>query len=66
MTTLQLAKGLKLSTRATESFTKEEIGEAVGLTHTSGTFGTYLSALTSNNLVARHGNTYRISEDLFA
>ena len=47
-----------------EKFTKEELGEAVGLSHSSGTFGTYLSSLTSNNLAVRDGKLYSISPDL--
>lgn len=49
---------------SSETFSKEEIGEAVGLVHTSGTFGTYLSRLTSNNLVVKESGGYRISPDL--
>ena len=46
-------------------FSKEELGEAVGLVHTSGTFGTYLSSLTSNNLAKRDSSgLYEISKDL--
>lgn len=48
-----------------ESFDKAELGDAVGLSSTSGTFGTYLSSLTSNNLAVRDGaGMYRISPDL--
>lgn len=47
-------------------FTKAELADAVGLSHTSGTFGTYLSSLTSNNLAVRESGHYTISPDLMA
>lgn len=48
-----------------QSFTRAELGEAMGLESSGGTFGTYLSALTSNNLAYRDGNhLYQISRDL--
>jgi len=46
------------------TFTKSELASAVGLVHTSGTFGTYLSSLTSNNLATRTRGQYQISPDL--
>jgi len=47
------------------SLSKEEIGELTQLTHNSGTFGTYLSILKSNNLIEIEGSNLKISENLF-
>jgi len=41
-----------------------ELAEAVGITHTGGTFGTYLSKLNSNGLIDKSGGTIRLSEVL--
>lgn len=52
---------------ADSTFTRQELAEAVGLTHTSGTFGTYLSSLTSNNLAVRTPQReYVVSPDLMS
>jgi DNA-binding PadR family transcriptional regulator len=49
------------------SRSKEELGEIVGITPTSGTFSTYLSKLRSNGLVTvdRSTGQLKASEDLF-
>lgn len=39
-----------------ESVTKEQIGEIVGLSHTSGTFSTYLSELRSAGIISTRGD----------
>ncbi len=53
-----------LFTLSTVNLSKAEIGREVGLSHTSGTFSTYMSTLTSNGLVDRNDGLYRISEEL--
>lgn len=51
--------------RPAESFTKSELGEAVGLKHTTGSFTTYMSSLTSNNLAVKDSaGRYQVGEDL--
>ncbi len=47
------------------TFSKEEIAENTGLVASSGTFGTYLSMLRSNNLVEQTENGIKASENLF-
>jgi hypothetical protein len=47
-----------------DGISREEIGEEVGVTHTSGTFGTYLSKLRSNRLVEVHGQVLFAGEPL--
>lgn len=49
-----------------QEFSKLELGDALGMEHTGGTFGTYLSKLTSNNLVVKTSLGYKISEDMFS
>jgi len=44
---------------------REELGELTGLASNSGTFGTYLSTLRSNNLIEIANNSIMASEDLF-
>lgn len=46
------------------SLTKENIGLATGLSSSSGTFGTYLSKLTSNALVEKRGSAYCLAPEL--
>lgn len=48
-----------------EWMTKEQLGEAVDISSTSGTFNTYLSALRSNGLVESEHGQIRASESLF-
>jgi len=43
---------------------KEELGELAGLSHVSGTFGTYLSMLRSNSLIETNG-LIKASDNLF-
>jgi len=43
---------------------KQEIGDAVGLSHTSGTFSTYLSTLTANRLAYKSNGLYFSAEEL--
>lgn len=45
--------------------TKDELGEVVGISPTSGTFGTYLSSLRSNGLVESDKGQVRASDNLF-
>lgn len=47
------------------SLTKEELGEATGLSFGSGTFGTYLSMLRANSLIETNGSGVKISDNLF-
>lgn len=44
---------------------KEQLGEAVSMTHTSGSFGTYLSYLRSRGLIKTTGKTVVASGELF-
>lgn len=44
---------------------KEELGEAVGMSSSSGSFGTYLSTLRSNNLITTTPKSAKASEELF-
>jgi len=46
------------------SVTREEIGAAVGMSHTSGTFGTYFSKLRSNDLIFVNKNVVGIATQL--
>lgn len=50
---------------APKALSKEELGEMVGLSANSGTFGTYLSMLRSNGLVETEGGLIKASETLF-
>ncbi len=45
--------------------TKEELGAEANMTHTSGSFGTYLSYLRSRGLIKTSGQTVIASEELF-
>jgi hypothetical protein len=47
-----------------EPITKEQLAQSVGITHTSGTFGTYFSKLRSNSLVEVNGNMVRAGDPL--
>lgn len=44
---------------------KEDLGAAVGMSSTSGSFGTYLSTLRSNNLITTTPKSAKASEELF-
>lgn len=46
-------------------FTKEALGEQVGMSYISGSFGTYLSILRSNGLIEIRDQTIHLSENLF-
>jgi len=48
-----------------DGLTKEELGERAGITHTSGTFGTYLATLKRNGLIKVSGKEVQIAEELF-
>lgn len=48
-----------------ESATKEDLATAVGLSSSSGTFGTYFSQLKSNNLVEYNNGQAKATSDLF-
>lgn len=45
--------------------TKELLGEMLPMSHTSGTFGTYLSILRANKLINVSGNEITLSDNLF-
>ena len=47
-----------------EPVTRAQLAEAVGITHTSGTFGTYFSKLRSNGLVEVNGEWVRAGDPL--
>ena len=48
-----------------EGYLKEQLGEAAGLVHTSGSFGTYMSILRSNNLIEVSNGEIKASDHLF-
>lgn len=48
-----------------DEMSKEELGAAVGMSSTSGSFGTYLSTLRSNNLITTTPKSAKASEELF-
>lgn len=45
--------------------TKEDLGEAVGMTHSSGSFGTYLSILRSNGIAETGREGVKASDNIF-
>jgi hypothetical protein len=57
----------ELVDRFPKQVSKAELGEIVGISHTSGTYSTYLSKLRSNGLVTvdRQSGQLKASEDLF-
>jgi hypothetical protein len=55
----------ELAHRYPKSYTKAELGEIVGMSHTSGSFGTYLSTLKRNGLIKSEGGEVKASEELF-
>lgn len=57
----------RLVERFPSTLSKEELGDVVGITPTSGTYSTYLSKLRSNGLVVvdRSTGQLKASEDLF-
>ena len=44
---------------------KEYLGESVGMVHSSGSFGTYISILRSNGIVETNANGVKASDNLF-
>ena len=46
------------------SITREELGEETGMTHTGGTFTTYLGTLRRNQLVIAEGNEVRLNPEI--
>ena len=48
-----------------ESMTREEMAEQAGLIPTTGTFGTYLSQLRSNELIEMRDGKVKASDNLF-
>jgi hypothetical protein len=54
-----------LGTQYPKSFLKIEIGRAVEMSSTSGSFGTYLSTLKKNNLISIDSGRVKASDDLF-
>ncbi|UCE67365.1 MAG: DUF87 domain-containing protein [Candidatus Zixiibacteriota bacterium] len=48
-----------------EEISKEDLAVQVGLTYGTGTWGTYLSALRSNDLINENGNMLKANETLF-
>lgn len=48
-----------------DEMTKEELGDAIGMKHTSGSFGTYLSYLRKRGLIVTTGQDVKASEELF-
>lgn len=48
------------------SFSKEEIGDAVQISPTSGSFRTYMSKLKSNGLIVKDGENYQAVTELFS
>jgi len=47
-----------------KQFTRNQIALAAGLSHKSGTFGTYLSKLRSNNLIVEQGGLFQMNPEL--
>lgn len=47
------------------SYTKDQLGARTELSHTSGSFGTYLSTLKRNGLIHVSGSLIKASDDLF-
>jgi len=47
------------------SITKEELGEKVSMSHTSGSFGTYLATLKRNGLITVDSQEVKASDELF-
>jgi hypothetical protein len=45
-------------------FTRTQIGLAVGLKSTSGSFNTYMSRLRTNKLIIKEGTEYKLNPDL--
>lgn len=48
-----------------EDISKEDLGTEVGMSHTSGSFSTYISTLKRNGLVKVNGNWIKAAEELF-
>jgi len=48
-----------------ESMTREEVAEQAGLIPTTGTFGTYLSQLRSNELIEVSNGRIKASDNVF-
>lgn len=47
------------------AMSKQELGEAAGITHTSGTFGTYLATLKRNGLIKVYGGNIKLADEFF-
>lgn len=48
-----------------ESMSKEDLGQSSGISHTSGTFGTYIALLKRNGLIKVHAGQIKAAEELF-
>lgn len=48
-----------------DSLSREELGQASDIAHTSGTFGTYLATLKRNGLIKVEGKQIKAAEELF-
>lgn len=48
-----------------EKLTKEQVGEKVSMSYTSGSFGTYLGTLKRNGLIVVDKNTIRAADEIF-
>lgn len=54
-----------LGERHPKELTKQEVGDAVGMSYSSGSFATYISTLKRNGLIEVRGHQLRISEELY-
>jgi uncharacterized protein len=48
-----------------ESLTRQEVAEAVSMSHSSGSFNTYLSTLNRNKLIKKSGNQISFTDEFF-
>lgn len=54
-----------LGNKYPKDLTKQEVGELVGMSYSSGSFATYLSTLKRNGLIEVRGQQLRIAEELY-
>lgn len=54
-----------LGERHPKELTKQEVGDAVGMSYSSGSFATYLSTLKRNGLIEVRGNQLRAADELY-
>lgn len=55
----------ELGTKYPNWMTRAELGEAIGMSHTSGSFGTYISTLKRNGLIQTEGGALKAADELF-